>query len=205
MSRAIGRREFLRMMVITEGALIVLAVLLAWVEQGRPWPFAMAWSPQALAWGVVAALPPLVLVVLLYGPFIRLLPPVHRAAQAIVERMDQLLRAALMQLGMADIVLLSLAAGFAEELFFRGALQPWLGWWAASIIFGALHALTPLYFLLATAIGSYFGWLYQYTGNLLVPMLAHAAYDITALLLLQRLLQQRPPGAGPPSTPRGEP
>ena len=40
---------------------------------------------------------------------------------------------------------LSLCAGFGEELFFRGALQPYLGVWITSILFVAIHGyLNPM-------------------------------------------------------------
>jgi membrane protease YdiL (CAAX protease family) len=191
MTRAIGRRELMRLLFLTEAALLVLAVLVAWLHRGTPWPFALSLSLDAFLWGIAAALPPLLVVSVLYLPWTARIAPLHRAAEAILDRLAQVLRTPLLTLGVGDIVLLSLAAGIGEELFFRGALQPWLGWWAASLIFGVLHALTPLYFLLATAIGLYLGWLYDYTGNLLLPVLAHAAYDVAALYLLQGLLRRR--------------
>ena len=40
---------------------------------------------------------------------------------------------------------LSLCAGFGEELFFRGAVQPYLGVWITSILFVAIHGyLNPM-------------------------------------------------------------
>ena len=51
----------------------------------------------------------------------------------------------------------------------------------ASIIFGALHAVTPLYALLAGIASLYFGYLYLSFGNLAVPIYAHALYDVAAL------------------------
>lgn len=85
---------------------------------------------------------------------------------------------------------LGLAAGVGEEMLFRGVMQyelaVRLGDWAAvgltSLIFGALHAVTPAYAFLATLASFYFGWLYQSTGNLAVPMAAHALYDMGALI-----------------------
>jgi membrane protease YdiL (CAAX protease family) len=52
----------------------------------------------------------------------------------------------------------------------------------ASIIFGALHAVTPLYAGLAGLASVYFGWLYLATGNLAIPIVTHAFYDWAALL-----------------------
>ncbi len=96
---------------------------------------------------------------------------------------------------------MSLLAGVGEELFFRGVLQPELISWtgtlagliAASVVFGLLHAITPTYALLATAVGAYLGWLALASGNLLGPMIAHGVYDFFALAYLIRA------GRAPPS------
>lgn len=93
----------------------------------------------------------------------------------------------IVSLSFPEIVYLSLCAGFSEELFFRGVLQPSWGIVIVSFIFGALHAVTFSYFLLATAIGFFLGWLLQYSGNLMVPIAVHVLYDVFALTLLARL------------------
>ena len=85
---------------------------------------------------------------------------------------------------------LSLAAGFGEEMLFRGVLQYELAQsfdsaiaiGLSSLVFGLLHAVTPLYALLATLASVYFGYLYQAFGNLAVPIVCHALYDVGALL-----------------------
>lgn len=85
---------------------------------------------------------------------------------------------------------LGLVAGFGEELLFRGVLQyelssrigQGLAVGLSSIIFGALHAVTPLYAVLASLASVYFGATYLYFGNLAVPIVAHAFYDLAALL-----------------------
>lgn len=88
-------------------------------------------------------------------------------------------------------VALGLAAGFGEEMLFRGILQyelagrfgTFFAVFLSSIIFGALHAVTRLYALLACIASVYFGWLYIITGNLAVPIVCHAFYDVVALLI----------------------
>mmetsp|Transcript_28859 Transcript_28859/g.51821 ORF Transcript_28859/g.51821 Transcript_28859/m.51821 type:complete len:436 (-) Transcript_28859:82-1389(-) len=91
---------------------------------------------------------------------------------------------------------LSLAAGVGEELVFRGALQGGLGQlllWAgtpaavvtavpllvSSVIFGVLHSYSnsPVYAIVATIAGGWFGWCYLSTGNILIPMVAHTLVD----------------------------
>lgn len=93
--------------------------------------------------------------------------------------------------GLLYATALGVAAGVGEELFFRGVIQYKLSCFfhddmvalaVSSVIFGALHAVTPLYALLATLAGGYFGWIYQVSdNNLVVPIVTHAVYDIAAL------------------------
>ena len=93
-----------------------------------------------------------------------------------------------------DLALISVAAGVGEELLFRGALQPlavrWLGPAAGvvaiSLLFGAAHAASAAYFVLATGVGLYLGWLSQRYGELVTPMVVHAAYDFVALIVLRK-------------------
>jgi membrane protease YdiL (CAAX protease family) len=59
---------------------------------------------------------------------------------------------------------------------------------ASSIIFGLVHAVTPLYALLATLVGIYLGLAMDYGGerNLLTPIIIHGLYDFLAFLVIVR-------------------
>ena len=57
---------------------------------------------------------------------------------------------------------------------------------ASSLVFGLFHPITKLYVFLAALMGLYFGSLLLYTGNLLVPIAAHATYDAVQLILTAR-------------------
>jgi uncharacterized protein len=54
-------------------------------------------------------------------------------------------------------------------------------------LFGVAHWVTPTYALLAGLVGAYLGLVLLLSGNLLVPIVAHALYDVVALALLVRL------------------
>jgi hypothetical protein len=116
--------------------------------------------------------------------------PMRRLVVQVEERLGPYLADA----SPAGVVLLALLAGLGEELLFRGVIQVWLAertslWLAlatASLLFGAGHLLSAWYALLASLIGAYLGILFLVSGNLLAPIIAHAAYDVVALVVLAR-------------------
>ncbi len=82
-------------------------------------------------------------------------------------------------------LVLALLSSIGEEIFFRGFLLPWIGLIASSILFGALH-LAPdkrlrLWPVLAIAMGFAFGGLYEYTNDVLAPILAHFTINYFSL------------------------
>lgn len=87
------------------------------------------------------------------------------------------------------VVVVSVLAGIGEELLFRGVIQtglvglwgPGIGILLASLLFGAAHAVSASYLLLATLMGLYLGLIYHWTGNLLIPIIIHALYDWIAI------------------------
>jgi membrane protease YdiL (CAAX protease family) len=91
---------------------------------------------------------------------------------------------------MLDICLISLWAGLAEELLFRGVIQARWGLIAASVLFGVLHFVTPAYALLAMVIGFYIGLVYHFFQSLLIPIQLHAIYDFGALLYLRYVVRE---------------
>jgi membrane protease YdiL (CAAX protease family) len=87
---------------------------------------------------------------------------------------------------------LGMVAGLGEELLFRGIIQDTiidrtdgntvLGIVASSLIFGLLHAATPLYVVLAMIASIYFGCIYiWFDHNLMIPIICHGLYDFGAL------------------------
>ena len=79
-------------------------------------------------------------------------------------------------------------AGAAEELLFRGLLQPRIGLLATSALFGYLHGPSRSLVSLAVwagAVGAALGLVFRATGNLVVPALAHALYDALALFYIR--------------------
>jgi uncharacterized protein len=77
----------------------------------------------------------------------------------------------------SEAVGLALLSGFAEEVFFRGAVQGTLGWTAATILFGLLHSgpgkAFRLWTVFALLAGLILGGLMVWRGNLLGPFVGH--------------------------------
>ncbi len=77
----------------------------------------------------------------------------------------------------SEVVALALLSGFAEELFFRGAVQGTWGWIVATVLFALLHAGPGTSYRIWTAFAAVAGvtlaWLMIWRGNLLAPVVAH--------------------------------
>ena len=100
-----------------------------------------------------------------------------------------------------SIIVLAIISGVAEELVFRGTLQPWIGYVAASIIFGCLHFVPSTVFLpwtlFALGAGFLFGWLFEWRGSLVAPICAHVVVNALNLLVIVRVrpAPRRPEGS----------
>ncbi len=107
--------------------------------------------------------------------------------------------------GPGAILVLAATSGLAEELFFRGALQPRVGLPWASVIFGLVHYVPRPEFRLWTffsvAAGFLLGFLFEATGNLVAPVVAHAGINAVNLSLLVRRYGDDGPSDGAPEEP----
>lgn len=73
----------------------------------------------------------------------------------------------------------ALVAGFAEEIFFRGILQKWIGVWAQAGVFGLMHLANGwMAFVVTASIGLLFGFLVKRGRSLWLVIVAHAAYNM---------------------------
>jgi membrane protease YdiL (CAAX protease family) len=129
-----------------------------------------AWSvPAALGAGVLAGLVALAI----SEALTRWTPLGHALSKLLAESIGPLDR--------RDAWLLALASGLAEEMFFRGALQPQVGLVAASVLFGAAHFLPRrelvLWSVYAIVMGLGLGALFEWTGQLAAPVAAHVVVN----------------------------
>jgi membrane protease YdiL (CAAX protease family) len=104
-------------------------------------------------------------------------PEIQPAVQALKENVELSDRVVL---GIVAIVL----APLAEEMLFRGILypaikqagRPQLALWLTSLAFAAVHAHAPS-FLSLLLLALSLTWIYEYTRNLLAPIVAHACFN----------------------------
>ncbi len=175
----ISRIRLLTIALLAEGAVLVLAVLLAlWLDINLlPVSYDLG---RDVAVGSLAAVLPAALFVW----------SLSRQASRIswigsLQKTLLTLQVVFSQARILDLIAISLIAGIAEEMLFRGVIQTQLGILPASILFGLAHLITPIYAVVATIMGIYIGILYQMFDSLLVPVQLHFIYDLFALLYLR--------------------
>lgn len=169
-----------------ESALILVAVALGWVAHIDPFEF-IIFNEPAIINGILGTLPLCVI-------FIALNQIQIESLQKIREMLYTTLGPGLSKLHWTDLFVLAAVAGISEEILFRGVIQPWLenswgvmaGILVSSVIFGLMHAVTAMYFVMATVVSIYLGFYLDYDGtrNLLTPIIIHSLYDFFAFIVL---------------------
>lgn len=106
-------------------------------------------------------------------------------------------------LNVFQVILISLAAGFGEEILFRWCIQGIIehsidashGWWlalmVASFVFGLCHWIDEVYAVFTMIIGLLLGGLWVYCGDLIAVIVAHSVYDFLAITSLVWLYKRR--------------
>lgn len=187
-----NRGQFLILGTLVQGVVTILALVLAWLLQINPFD-RFHWSAQAVVLGIVSTIPMLALFVWTWR-----LP--YQAFKDIKEFLIEGLGPFLADCRWYDLVWVALLAGYSEELMFRGVLQTTFSHWGlltgllvSNLIFSLAHAVTRMYVLLAALLGLYLGILFQFaeSGNLLIPMLTHAIYDLVAFHIVRRVYLSR--------------
>ena len=103
------------------------------------------------------------------------------ARSASARKLSEELASLVRGLSTGRVLLLAAISGVAEEAFFRGALQPRVGWLAASLLFGLAHfhprRELRVWAPAAALAGLGFGALFEASGDLVAPALAHAVVN----------------------------
>ena len=186
--------------LLVEGGLVFAALIiggLGFCDQLQPLSrldFA-AWQQGAI-WGLIATLPLLVYLVVFHYWTPSFLKPMQQVVETKLKPMFA-------NSTTIELLILSLMAGFGEELFFRWCLQGGITWLLdpligssaaigigigiASIIFGVCHWVNASYGITTILVGAYLGATMVWTGNWLVPAIAHATFDLIALVYIVRM------------------
>jgi CAAX protease family protein len=83
------------------------------------------------------------------------------------------------------VIFLAVVAGIAEEIVFRGALQPRFGIVATSFLFATVHTQYGITFasLEVFVLGLLLGWLRSASRSTLPGITTHAGYDLAVGLI----------------------
>lgn len=181
------RSDFLNLAGVVQGGCVLLALILSSVLEVPIWPQLYLDAPS-VAWGVVLMIPMLACLLLDRLP----IPGVKEISDKVLPIMGEKIASC----HWYDLILLAALAGLGEEMLFRGVVQGLVTSWStplagiivSAILFGLLHAITPLYIVLTFLMGVYFSFLMTIVQphNLLVPILAHALYDLVAFHVVKR-------------------
>ena len=181
--------DFFKSACYFEASLVLVAVFLGWVAGIDPFK-SIYFSETAIAYGVIGTVP-------LFLMFLALEKMQGESVTTIRKLLLNTLGPGLHRYHWTDLFLLAAIAGVSEELLFRGVIQPWIeaawgitaGLIVSNIVFGLVHAVTPLYAVLAALVGIYLGLSLDYGGerNLLIPIIIHGFYDFLAFVALMRV------------------
>lgn len=191
--------DFFKSACYFEGSLVLVAIVLGWIAGVNPFE-SLYFSEAAIAYGVIGTIP-------LFLMFLALEQVKGKSVVTIRKMLLNTLGPGLHRYHWTDLLMLAAIAGVAEELLFRGVIQPWVesawglvaGLIVSNILFGLVHAVTPLYAVLAAVVGIYLGLSLDYGGdrNLLTPVIIHGFYDFLAFIALMRVYR-----AGLPASPK---
>ena len=185
--------QFLTSAAVFEGGMLLVAFIGGWLTGIDP-TAQLSWSSEDFGLGLLATGPMLILLVVCM---------ISRAKgmRQVREFLRDSIGPLLSDCGWYDIVLLALLAGVCEEAFFRGFLFLWIQPWnlmlavvITNVLFGLAHAVTAVYALLAAFMGIYLTALIAAdpTPNLLIPITAHAVYDLIAFFVVIRDYRRGP-------------
>lgn len=180
-----SRKQLLQASVLFQGFWLVLAAVLGGLFDVRWWsrPMSVVGCLLGTALGIGLGFCVIAVAHLRLGVLARL----QENFRGVVGALAPLNRG-------SDLVVLSLLAGLTEEAFVRGLLLDWLSQGLGvplslgltSLLFGVMHPLSLAYVVYASLLGLVFGGLVLLTGELVPAMLAHAAFDMVAMLCAVR-------------------
>jgi uncharacterized protein len=195
-SRSIDRITVMNITLVLEAALLLASTFWLQIAQINLLP-SLRFSKTALIIGLIAGVGTAFsgfFVVWLGSVFKDSLKWIHSLTTIVFEEIAPLFST----LNFADIVIVSAASGFCEEVFFRGIIQVQLGLLPTSILFGFFHCPSRRhisYGIWAFAAGLFLGLLRDWTGCLWVCIIAHALSNLIGIASLRYFFKVGPSNA----------
>jgi uncharacterized protein len=170
--------RFVRFTALFYGSLAVVAAVWCGLR-GFDLPLLGESGGASLLLGILTAACTISLGLLSY----RFLPALRSISQELAPRLVDGARS-------RDLVLLSIFSGIGEEAFFRGAVLQEFGLVVSSLLFGLAHIGPDRRYLVWTAwavlAGFVYGAIFEVSGGLLAPIIAHAGHNAATLILWKR-------------------
>jgi len=181
-----SRFRILSMALLVEGGAAGVALALAWYFEIPLFPLTDSIAKDILL-GTIGALPPFVFFLFSLSEKAQRIPLIGALRKKVITDIKDLFDA----MHLSDIIIISLLAGFGEELIFRGVLQTKYGIVAASIVFGLMHSVSFAYVVVTIVMGFYIGIIYNAGGSMLIPIQLHFIYDLAALVYLKYFIKRQ--------------
>jgi uncharacterized protein len=193
-----GPQPIFALAVASETGLLVVAIVVGWAV-GQPPLGQIAWSSENVGWGMLAAVPLVISLLLMVRFPIGPLKGLRDISESAIVPLFR-------DCAWWQLAVIAALAGLGEEALFRGVIQraaaslsgsTGIGLTIGSVLFGLAHPISKTYTALATLVGFYLGGLLLAGDNLLAPIVTHAAYDFVALVyLVKRRGSSRTPPDG---------
>ena len=170
--------RFVRFTALFYGSLVVVAAVWCGLR-GFELPLWGGSGVASLVLGILTAACTISLGLLAY----RILPALRGISEELAPRLVDGARS-------RDLVLISIFSGIGEEAFFRGAVLQEFGLVISSLLFGLAHIGPDRRYLVwtmwAVLAGFVYGAIFEVSGGLLAPVVAHAGHNAVTLLLWKR-------------------
>jgi D-aminopeptidase len=180
--------------ILVPAAMVLIGFGLAYLFRRELIDLAHWPSLQAVGTGLLTAVGTMGLVTVLYKSS-------KRFERALRESGDRVGQEALEMAGYPVMFVMVTMAGLGEEVLFRGGLQPTIGIIPAAVLFGFSHGGWRremwAYVVVASLSGSILGLVYHLTGDLWIPIIAHAGHNALSTLLLGKRIDVKWEGAFP--------
>ncbi|MBX3076719.1 CPBP family intramembrane metalloprotease [Candidatus Obscuribacterales bacterium] len=183
-----SRGQLLALIIVMEALLLLVATIWCWIAKIDLLPVLSINNPAILLVGVGVGL-----VMAAFSFALSALGKRFRHKFPFFASFEEFIQETLApifsEVNPLDILLIALASGFCEEVFFRGVLQNQFGLVIASIVFGLFHVTGQkkhlFYVVWAALAGAMLGSLLMIFNSLWVPIIAHIINNWLSITMIR--------------------